>query len=116
MTAGRGRRGGGRAGGDEPVPLTDSLARVAHELGLADPGTLAVVTGGWDDLVGGALATHARPRSLRAGVLVVEVDGAQWATELRYLEAALLERLASVVGEGVVTGLRVIVGHAGPPA
>ena len=43
----------------------------------------------WADVVGPTIARHARPRRLRRGVLVVEVDGAEWMHELQYLKREL---------------------------
>jgi predicted nucleic acid-binding Zn ribbon protein len=65
--------------------------------------------GGWDALVGESVAAHARPRIVRQGVLTVEVDSPEWATQLRYLEGELLIRIGRKVRPGVVTGLRVVV-------
>ena len=47
------------------------------------------------------------PCSLDDGRLVVEVDEPGWATQLRYLEADLLERLAAVAGAGAVRSIEV---------
>ena len=48
-----------------------------------------------------------RPVSLDGGRLVVEVDEPGWATQLRYLEATLRERLAAVTGGFHVRSLEV---------
>src|SRR2546427_10778496 len=60
--------------------LGESLAEVAGHLHLDDPVVTAGVFAGWADLVGAAVAAHARPRVLRQGVLTVEVDSPAWAT------------------------------------
>jgi predicted nucleic acid-binding Zn ribbon protein len=64
--------------------------------------TLSRVFASWPELVGEAVAAHARPRSLRAGTLVVAVDEPAWATQLRWLEADLVGRLTEVLGEGQI--------------
>jgi predicted nucleic acid-binding Zn ribbon protein len=51
---------------------------------------------------------------LRDGVLVVEVDSPEWATQLRYLEEDVLRRLGRKVRPGAVRGLRVVVGRPPP--
>jgi predicted nucleic acid-binding Zn ribbon protein len=91
----------------EPHALHDSLDAVVR--GLRGPGAGAVkgVFADWDEAVGARVAQHARPVALRDGVLVVEVDEPGWATQLRYLQAAVLERLAEVAGPGAVTSLEV---------
>jgi hypothetical protein len=96
--------------GHRPVRrLQEALAEVAADLRLDDPGTVGGVLQGWAAAVGGAVAAHTRPRTLRDGILVVEVDSPEWATQLRYLEEDVLRRLGRKVRPGVVRGLRVVV-------
>ncbi len=101
-----------RYGGDEPVPLSDALAAVGAELGLAAGNAHGNLEAHWAQVMGDDVAAHAHLVSLRDGVLTVTVDGPIWATQMRYLETAVLERAASVVGPGVVVSLRV---RVGPP-
>ena len=96
--------GGRRA--REPRPLALALDEVLQA--LQPPGapvTPAKTVGGvfsrWEDAVGEQIAANAHPVRLTDGTLVVEVDEPGWATQLRYLEAELLERIASVAGPGV---------------
>ena len=60
--------------------------------------SLAGVFGRWDEAVGAQVAAHARPVSLIDGCLLVDVDHPTWATQLRFLESELLERLREVAG------------------
>jgi predicted nucleic acid-binding Zn ribbon protein len=53
----------------------------------------------WDETVGAQVAAHARPVKLDGERLIVEVDESGWATQLRFLESDLLDRLATVTGE-----------------
>jgi YD repeat-containing protein len=87
-------------------PLSSALDELLGT--LAPPGVVSAssaTVGGvfarWDDAVGPQVAAHARPVRLAEGRLVVEVDEPGWATQLRYLEADLLERLRAVAGPGV---------------
>jgi predicted nucleic acid-binding Zn ribbon protein len=89
--------------------LQESLAEVAADLRLDDPATVRGVLKGWATAVGEAVAAHARPRTLRDGVLSVEVDSPEWATQLRYLEEDILRRLGRTVRPGVVRSIRVVV-------
>jgi hypothetical protein len=93
----------------EPVAVGDAAALVGEELGLAEPRSFARLVEGWKDVVGDAVAEHSRPRGVRRGVLEVVVDRAAWATQLRYLEADVVERASLVVGPGVVGSVRVTV-------
>ena len=56
----------------------------------------------WADVVGAAIARHARPRRLRRGVLVVEVEGAEWMQELQYLKQDLRARLNDRLGRAAI--------------
>jgi predicted nucleic acid-binding Zn ribbon protein len=88
-----------------PVPVRDALA----EVGLPAPGVLGPLTARWPEVVGPAIAEHARLRSLRRGVLTIAVDAAPWATELRYLEHELRARVAAIVGPDAVHEVRIVV-------
>ncbi len=90
-----------------PVPLAAALDEVLASLQPpgAAPTPARVVGGvfaGWERAVGAQVAAHARPVRLAEGTLLVEVDEPGWATQLRYLEDTVLQRLAEVGGEGVV--------------
>ena len=91
----------------EPTRLGDSLDRVAKRLGAPNSRSLGAVFGHWDDIVGPVVAAHARPVSLRDGVLRVEVDEPGWATQLRYLAPDILRRCGEVAGADVVTSVDV---------
>ena len=92
---------------DEPRPITEGIDRVVRSLrGTTAAGQVGVVAR-WREAVGDTVADHARPVSLEAGRLLVEVDDPGWATQLRYLEATLIEQLGSVLGKGVVTRVNV---------
>ena len=90
--------------------MTESLRRVAADLGAPDPDLLGVVFSHWEETVGPALADHARPVSLSGDALVIEVQEAAWATQIKFLEADVLARLAEVVGRPVSARIEVRVG------
>ena len=95
-------------GGERPPRrVGESLDRVAASLGVSRATTLTGVFASWEELVGPSVAGHARPRSLKAGTLVVAVDDPSWATQLRWLEAELLTRLEDVLGPGQVARIEV---------
>jgi predicted nucleic acid-binding Zn ribbon protein len=94
---------------DDPTPVGEALGSVSAELGLPDPVAMGALSERWADIVGDALAPHARLRSLRGGLLTIAVDAAPWATELRYLEAVLRRRVEEVTGRDVVRSVRVVV-------
>jgi predicted nucleic acid-binding Zn ribbon protein len=93
--------------GDDPVPLSESLDAVVRSLRGPSAKAVAGVFAGWDEAVGPQVAAHARPVSLDDGRLVVEVDEPGWATQLRFLETTLRERLAGVSGGYEVRSIEV---------
>ena len=97
-------RGGDRP---DPVPVAAALDRLASRLGAPGADALATVFTRWSDVVGPMVSAHTQPISLRGGVLVVAVDDPTWATQLRYLGASVVERLAALLGEGAITRLEV---------
>jgi predicted nucleic acid-binding Zn ribbon protein len=91
----------------EATPLASSLAGELRRLGGPDPVITTAVFAHWEQLVGPALAAHARPLSLRDGVLVVAVDQPAWATQIRFLGADIVARITEATGRSDVTALRV---------
>jgi predicted nucleic acid-binding Zn ribbon protein len=97
----------------EPVRISDSLAAVVRDLrdepAGADSGrpssaaTMGGVFGRWEAAVGAAVAAHVQPVRLDGTRLVVEVDDPAWATQIRFLEANLTQRLAAVAGATIET-------------
>ncbi|CKG80967.1 DNA replication protein DciA [Mycolicibacterium smegmatis] len=71
------------------------------------------VFGRWRAVVGDQIADHATPTALNEGVLTVTAESTAWATQLRMVQSQLLAKIAAVVGDGVVTTLK-IVGPTGP--
>ena len=89
----------------EPRRIGEHLDRATRGLGVPKAGTLAVVFSRWAELVGPDIAAHAEPRSLRDGVLLVVVDQAAWAAQLRYLGADLVSKIANIAGSSEVTNV-----------
>jgi predicted nucleic acid-binding Zn ribbon protein len=92
--------------GRDPIPLSQSLDALMRSLSGGPRSVVAGVFGRWDEAVGDAVARHAQPVKVERGRLLVEVDEPGWATQLRFLEHDILERLRQLeVHE--VTGLEV---------
>lgn len=87
--------------------LADSLDEVVKSLRGSDAGTVAGVFGRWEEVVGPQIAAHARPVALARGRLTIEVDDPGWATQLRFLERDLLERLRAAGATGDLAGIDV---------
>jgi predicted nucleic acid-binding Zn ribbon protein len=106
----RRRRGwsGARADDRDPQALGRLAARLVADRGWANRVSGGVVFGRWAQLVGPEVAEHAHPVSLRDGELSVQASSTAWATQLRLLQRHLIARIATGVGPGVVTRLRVL--------
>jgi predicted nucleic acid-binding Zn ribbon protein len=61
----------------------------------------------WEEIVGPDLATHTQPAAIDGDRLVVSVDDPTWASEFRWLEAQVLERVCEVSGSDRITKLLV---------
>jgi predicted nucleic acid-binding Zn ribbon protein len=94
-------------GEDGPSPLRDGLQPVVRRLGGPSIAAVDGVFGRWEEIVGERVAAHTRPLSLRDGRLVVGVDDPAWATQVRFLEAEVLTRVAAVLGPGEVSAIEV---------
>jgi predicted nucleic acid-binding Zn ribbon protein len=92
----------------EPNPprIGELLDRVVRGLGSPGSDVIEEVFRRWPE-VAGPLAEHATPVSVRDGVLVVAVNHAAWATEVRYRQHEVLDRLDERVGAGRVNRIDV---------
>jgi hypothetical protein len=97
-----------------PQGIRDVLAKLSRRLGLPDPGKTGAVWGRWEELVGAEIAGHARPSSLRDGVLRVRADSPAWAHELGYLREEIKGRVNDGLGQPVVAEVRVYTAPPGP--
>jgi predicted nucleic acid-binding Zn ribbon protein len=82
--------------GDEATPLGTALDRVLRHLRAPTAKSISTVFSEWPAIAGAQLAAHAQPIALRDGELVIEVDDPVWASQLRWLEAELRERIAGL--------------------
>ena len=96
-----------------PRPLKGSLDRLLGTMKAPPVDVLTVVFGKWAEVVGEDFAAHSRPTALDRGRLVVTCDSAAWASEFRWLEQQVLERLAETTGSRRITALAVRVERAG---
>jgi predicted nucleic acid-binding Zn ribbon protein len=103
------------AGGvnDDGRPLRESLDAVVRAMHGPSARTVEGVFAHWDEAVGVDVAAHARPAALRDGCLVIAVDHPTWATQLRFLEADILARLAGVTRPGEITSIELRVVRGG---
>ncbi len=94
------------------MPIGDSLNSVIRSLrndssdavsSSQMASQMSGVFGRWAEAVGDAVAAHVKPVKLDATTLIVEVDDPAWATQLRFLETTLKQRLLEVAGATIET-------------
>lgn len=103
------RRGYSGAGPDprDPAKFGEVLANLVKTRGWERPAAEATLFGSWEKVVGPDIASHSRPVTLDGGELTIEAESTAWATQLRLLNRSILTRVAAVVGNNVVTRLRI---------
>ena len=90
-----------------------SLEHLLDDLGSAPVKETSSLLTRWPEVVGRDLAAHTQPVGVRHGVRVVQADDPPYGENLAWKERELVQRLAVVLGEGVVTGLQVRIRPAG---
>lgn len=103
--SGRGRRRDVDA--RDPRMVGDVFGRLVTERGWSSPVAVGSVLSRWDELVGADIGLHCRPESFENSVVTVRCDSTAWATQLKLLTPALLQRFEQALGPGIVTTLRV---------
>jgi predicted nucleic acid-binding Zn ribbon protein len=105
----------GAAVSRDPSPIGQEIDRVLRSKGWQRRLIAARLVARWAEVVGPTVANHCQPRRLEDdGTLSVVADSAAWATQLSYLQGTLLDRLATIMGPGVVKHVRVRTGDARP--
>lgn len=82
------------------------LDALLHHLGSSPAHAVRGVFDDWEGIVGARIAAHTTPRSLKDGVLSVDVDDPAWASQLGFMEAELIARMDGRLGPGSVVAIR----------
>lgn len=98
---------GARPDPRDPQGIEAVLRRVLGNLGWNEGVSSGRVLEEWDVIVGEQIATHCRPLSLDAGVLVVSASSSAWASQMRMLTPQIITRIHEHVGAAVISELRV---------
>ena len=99
--------------GRDPQGLGKVFTRFVNERGWNSPVAVGSVISRWEELVGADVSAHCKPESFSDTTVQVRCDSTAWATQLRLLRQALIERFDAELGPGVVTRIEVI-GPAAP--
>ncbi len=88
-----------------PAPRMLANALEGLTATLAPATMLARIQGIWEQAVGPAISSSARPTAERGGVLTVTCAAAVWAQELDLMAGQLIPRLNAALGEQAVREL-----------
>lgn len=99
--------------GRDPQAIGDQLDRLMVDRGWKVDVAAGSVMGRWPVIVGPDIAAHCAPVTFEDGVLTVRAESTAWATQLRLMIPAMLERCVAEAGPGVVAEIR-ITGPAAP--
>lgn len=92
---------------DEPGRLGPALDRLLGHLGSPPARVVSALEEIWEEVAGPGLAACSRPVELRDGTLVVSCDEPGWASQLRWMEPQLCQRLTARLDGTPVRALRV---------
>ncbi len=91
----------------KPSALSDVLAGVLQDAGIADRIEQAAIIPEWPAIVGAQIAAVTEPQSIAAdGTLFVHVTTNAWMTELSLLEPELLRALNAKAGRVPIKKIR----------
>ncbi len=85
-----------------PRSLHTVIPDVLKEFGLEKKARSYSVITGWSQVVGPKIAEVARADKLDKGILTVQVKSPVWRYELSMQKAAILEKIATQFGPGLV--------------
>jgi len=93
------------------IPVGDIVKAVFERLEREKTLTREDVEARWKELVGEAGVKHARPVSLRKGMLTVFVDSSGWMQEMSFQKRKLLKQLKRVFGKDKILGIQFRIGE-----
>lgn len=98
--------------GRDPRGVGDVLAGIAAARGWESPLARAELLVSWPEIVGADTAAHTAPIGIEDGVLTVQCDSTAWATELRRIQATVLNSVAERFPAAGVESARFLAPHA----
>ncbi len=84
----------------------DILPRVLELLGLDNRFEEVKLMRGWAEVVGAVIAQKSRPRMLKDGILIIEVENSVWMQELWFHQKQIIERIKKEYPKVEVKGIR----------
>ena len=87
--------------------MAQGVQRVMRHLRAPRAAVVRSVFTDWDELVGDVIGAHARPIRIVDGTLHIEVDDQAWASEMRWMSEALVERITERLGSAEIVAIEV---------
>lgn len=100
-------------GDDGPKKLGSTFDQMMQHMNAPSIDVLRAVFVQWPEIVGEDVAAHARPNAIDGQTLVVVADDTTWASQLRWLENQLIERIEKVSGSDRIKAIKVRVAPQG---
>lgn len=95
-----------------PSHVTDALNELMQKLSGTSLSTFETVIDSWSEIVGEAIAAESSPVKIDSGCLTVSAKDAIWASELRWLEPKIIEKimlLSNVTNGEKIRKVRVVI-------
>ncbi|MYM20173.1 DUF721 domain-containing protein [Brevibacterium sp. 5221] len=98
------------AGADarDPKPLVAEIRTLTQARGWRASLDVGALMGRWPELVGQDVAAHCEPETCDPPALVVRASSTTWATQLRLMSQALLDRLERELGRRVIDEITIL--------
>lgn len=88
-----------------PVQIGEVLSAVLEQAGVAQAVREQEVLAKWPEIVGSAVADHARPKSLSGGVLFLTVENGAWRSQLFALKKEIIRKINDFAGKRIVKNI-----------
>ncbi len=98
------------AGADarDPKPLFAEISALTKQRGWQSSLDVGALLGRWPELVGVDVAAHCQPETCDPPALVVRASSTTWATQLRLMSQALLDRLERELGRRIIDDITIL--------
>jgi predicted nucleic acid-binding Zn ribbon protein len=87
------------------VPIGEIIAHLRRTTGLGAQLEIARIWEWWDEAVGPHIAPHARPYSVRGGILRVHADSAVWMHKCSYKKWDIIRHINKQARKPIITDL-----------
>jgi predicted nucleic acid-binding Zn ribbon protein len=98
----------------KPQPIRSVLENTLKSLEMDVPLKSYSILGAWSEIVGATVAAHSQPRSIRNGILFIEVTHSTWMQQLQFLKPTLLEKVNNFLGKPLIQDIRFKLGRILP--